>query len=171
MQGTAKVGLLLAVFVCLLIGGYAVLGKSLFAPKPDVYFAKLDDAGGVAEGTRVLMAGVNIGTVTEVTLISPKVARFKLELTKGIQIPENSTLQLPSSLISFGESPVLIVPPESSSAVMLQPGATLGSSKVSALESMLPGSKDTVRELNKTMACRKEHLLLRIKSSKVECPN
>jgi len=122
MQSAAKVGLLLVVFVGLLIGGYAVLGKNLFGAKTDVYYVDLSDAGGVSEGTSVLIAGVNVGSVTAIKLLSPKRAELKLDLVKGVKVPVGSVVQLPTSLIGFGESPVNIVPPDKATSAMLSPG-------------------------------------------------
>jgi len=151
MHSAAKVGLLLVVFVGLLIGAYAVLGKSLLAPPRDTYFVELADAGGVSEGTQVLMAGVNVGTVEEIRLLSPQKARMKLGLIKGLHVPAGSAVQLPSSLIGFGDNPIVIVPPARVTTAMLSPGSTLQGSKSSPLDSFLPEGKQTISELNKTM--------------------
>ena len=152
MQSAAKVGLLLVVFVGLLIGGYAILGKSLFAPPRDVYFVDLPDAAGVVDGTQVMMAGVTIGSVSSVKLVTPTLARLKLEVNHGVTIPMGSTVQLPTSLIGFGQSPVAIVPPAQPTSGALAVGSTLIGSKGSPLDSFLPEGRATVVELNKTMA-------------------
>ena len=151
MQSAAKVGLLLVVFVGLLVAGYAVLGKSLFAPPLDVYYADLSDAGGITEGTRVLMAGVDIGTVTKISLKSPTVAHVALGLKKGTQLPIGSTVLLPTSLIGFGDSPVTILPPDHGESGFCVPGQTLVGKKSSALDGFLPEGKQTIAELNRTM--------------------
>ena len=44
MANAAKVGLLVVVFFALLIGGYAFLGKSLFAPPVETYYAERERA-------------------------------------------------------------------------------------------------------------------------------
>ena len=150
MQSTAKVGLLLVVFVGLLIGGYAVLGKSLFAPSSDAYYVKLTDAAGVTEGTQVVISGVQVGTVSRVRLLNPTMAELKLALVKGTQIPEGSQVKLPTSLIGFGDTPVTIVP-STATNTFLRPGATLQGYKGSPLDSFLPEGRQTVVELNKTM--------------------
>jgi phospholipid/cholesterol/gamma-HCH transport system substrate-binding protein len=124
MQSAAKVGLLLVVFIGLLIGGYAMLGKSVFGTPADVYFVDLTDAGGVTAGTQVLMAGVQVGTVSEVKLIGPAKARMKLLLKKGVVLPEGTTLQLPTSLIGFGDNPVTLLPSKSPGGP-LSPGSTI----------------------------------------------
>jgi len=151
MQSTAKVGLLLVVFVALLVGGYAVLGKSLFGHRGDIYYVTLSDAGGVTEGTQVLMAGVSIGTVTQIKLKNPKVAVIKLDIVKGTRIPLGSMVKLPTSLVGFGDSPVTIVPPEADVPALIQPGATMQGYKGSPLDGILPEGRQTVAELNKTM--------------------
>ena len=58
------------------VAGYAILGRSLLAPKTTPYYAYFKDAAGVTEGAKVLMAGVKIGSVTEVKLESPTSARL-----------------------------------------------------------------------------------------------
>jgi len=68
MQSATRVGFLVVVFVGLLVGAYAVLQRSFFAPKTKTYYAEFADAGGVTTGARVLMAGVEIGTVAGVEL-------------------------------------------------------------------------------------------------------
>lgn len=151
MQSTAKVGLLLVVFVALFVGGFAILGKSLFARSGDLYYVTLSDAGGVTEGTQVLMAGVSVGTVTQIKLTSPKVAKMRLDIIRGTRIPLGSTVKLPTSLVGFGDSPVTIVPPEADATALLQPGATMAGSKGSPLDGILPEGRQTVAELNKTM--------------------
>ncbi len=152
MQSAAKVGLLLVVFVGLLIGGYAILGKSLLAPKPDVYYADLADAGGITEGTRVLMAGVDVGVITKVSLLSPTQAQLTMGILKGTRFPEGSVVLLPTSLIGFGDSPVTVTPPTGSFVAYLKPGDTLPGKKGSALDGFLPEGKQTIAELTKTMA-------------------
>lgn len=152
MQSAAKVGLLLVAFVALLVGAYTILGKNLFRPQADVYYVNLPDAGGITEGADVLMAGVSIGTVGEVRLASPRSARLRLDIRKGTQIPEGSVVQLPTSLLGFGDNPVSIMPPEKITAGLLQPGSTLPGSKASPIENLLPGSRQSFAALSKTMA-------------------
>ena len=57
MQGAWKVGLLVLAFVGLLIGAYAILGRTLYGQKSNIYYAEFDDAGGVSAGTPVLKIG------------------------------------------------------------------------------------------------------------------
>ena len=84
MQSAAKVGALLLVFIVLVIGGYSVLGSSLIGPGKDEYFAVFPDAGGTPPGARLLLAGVQVGTVSKVTLDSPTQAKMTLLRSKSV---------------------------------------------------------------------------------------
>lgn len=148
MAGAWKVGLLVVVFIGLFLGGYAVLGKSLFKPEVDTYFTELADAGGVNPGAKVLMSGVSIGQVAKVELANPKVARLKLELHKGVTIPGGSKVVIPSSLIGFGDNPVTIDP---GSGPPMTTGTTIPGMRGSPLESLMPEAKATFKELNETL--------------------
>lgn len=155
MQAAAKVGILVVVFVGLLFGAYAVLGKSLFTKDTEAYFAEFADAGGVTPGTRVLMAGVRVGEVESVALVGPSLARIALNIDKGTVIPEGTVANLPTSLIGFGDNPILLMPPAQVEGRIL-PGGMLVGKRTSALEGMLPDSKETIKELNATLAATRK---------------
>ena len=151
MQNAGKVGVLVVAFFAMLYMAYAMIGKSLLAPKPVTYIAKFQDAGGTTAGTRILMAGVNIGTVSDVKLVSATEAEMVLAIKPTISIPKGSKVQLPASLTGIGETVVLIVPPLTPQGT-LEPGGTLLGSRQGALDNILPNGKDAVEELTKTMA-------------------
>jgi len=152
MQSAAKVGALVVVFVGLLLGAYAVLGKSLFAPPMERYYADFPDAAGITPGTPILMAGVNIGSVAEVKLVNPKQARMSMDIKSGTQIPAGSQALIPSSLIGLGQNPIEITPPAVLTGAVASKDVPLVGHKGSPLDSFLPNSGDTVGELTKTMA-------------------
>ncbi|MCW5943479.1 MAG: MCE family protein [Fimbriimonadaceae bacterium] len=158
MSSAVKVGALVVVFVGLLIGAYAVLGRSLFGPKPDTYFAEFADAGGVTPGTKVLMAGVKVGVVTEVALQGPAKAKVTLAVDRGVAIPAGSTVLIPGSFLGFGETPIQIVPPVAATTARLDPGATLAGTKQRALDSLMPESGTTLKELNATLVATRKLL-------------
>jgi ABC-type transporter Mla subunit MlaD len=152
MQSAAKVGALLLVFIVLVLGGYAILGSSIFGTGHDEYFATFRDAGGTPVGARLLMAGVQIGTVSKVGLASATQARLTLKVDKGTKIPTGSRVQIPGSLIGLGDSALEVMPPEPSSGTFLSPGATLDGYKASPLDAILPGGgKETITELTRTL--------------------
>lgn len=156
MQGAAKVGFLVIVFVLLLYGGYALLGRALVRPKTATYYASFIDAAGTTPGTVVNMAGVKIGTVSQVSLIDAGHARVTLECDAKVRIPAGSLAKIGGSLIGFGASPISIVPPSEASGGDLPPGATIPGVKASPMEDFLPEAKDTLKELTATLkAARK----------------
>ena len=57
MQGAWKVGLLVIIFIGLLFGAYAILGKNFLSSRTTRYYADFSDAAGATQGTPVLMAG------------------------------------------------------------------------------------------------------------------
>lgn len=157
MQGAAKVGALVVVFVVLLYGAYMVLGHDLFGPKQTTYYAEFADAGGVTSGSPVQMAGVKIGTVSEVTLLGPTTARMTLKINEDVKIPAGSTATLPTALIGLGDKAVLVMPPAKPSGY-LTAGATLKGVKTGALDGILPNSQETMQELTKTLAATRKLL-------------
>lgn len=151
MQGAWKVGVLVVLFVGLVIGGYAVLGRSLFAPPGALYYANFADANGLTQGTSVQMAGVKIGAVKSVKLVNPQLAQVTMELKPEVHIPVGSSATLTSALIGIGDQPVNIVPPAKLTENYIPVGSTIPGVKTSAIENLLPDAKTTIKELNKTL--------------------
>jgi phospholipid/cholesterol/gamma-HCH transport system substrate-binding protein len=144
MDSAAKVGALALALI--LLGGWALffMGAGAFRQEMDLYYVEFEDAGGLAEGAAVMMRGVPIGTVENVSL-QETAAVAKLQIRKGAAIPQGSEGLLRSSLISLGDQEMLILP--GAGAVMLRPGSTLIGRQESALETMLPGAQNTLDEL------------------------
>lgn len=157
MSSAAKVGALVITFVALFSGAYFVLGRSVFAPRTATYYAMFADAGGVPEGANVLMAGVVVGSVTRVDLVSSRQAKVTLAVEEAVAIPEGSRVAIPTALIGIGDRDLEIVPP-AQEAPRLKPGSTLPGFKQSALASVLPESETTLKELNATLAATRKLL-------------
>src|SRR5688572_16993526 len=134
MHGAWKVGLLVLVFAGLLVFAYTLLGRPLFVPERVDYYAKFEDAGGTASGTKVLMAGVPIGYVDEVKLAGPKLAVMTLKILPDIKIPTGSRAVISSSFIGLGDSPISIEPPAELTGASLPVGATIAGMHRSAIE-------------------------------------
>lgn len=149
MPGAWKVGVLVVAFVVLLLGAYATLRQSLFAPPTKAYTVEFSDAGGVVEGTRVLLAGVKVGEVKSIELASPTLAKVGIALDEHVPVPEGTVAVLPTSLIGLGENPVVLQPGE---GVLLPPGSTLEGRRGSAMDNFFPEAKTTIQELNLTLA-------------------
>lgn len=150
MQGAAKVGLLLVVFIGLVFAAYSYLGQSLLGARTDTYYADFADANGIAEGARVLMAGVKVGAVSKVALLGPKQARLTLALAKGTNVPARTTVLIPTSLIGLGDTQVQLVPPDHPDGVA-PVGSVLEGHAGNALDNVLPNSKETVAEFTRTL--------------------
>ncbi len=158
MQSAAKVGFLVVVFLLLIYGGYAILGKALFNQKKvDTYYAEFADASGASNGTSVLMAGVHIGTVRNVDLVSPTMARVSMEIDTKFKIPKGVVAQMGGSLIGLGGSSLVLVPPKEPASGFLSDGETIQGVKSSPIEGILPEEgKQTLRELNLTLAATRK---------------
>lgn len=157
MQAAWKVGLLVVVFVALVLGVYAVLNRSVFAAKTKDYYATFADAGGLTVGSRVLLAGVQVGQVSKVELRGSNEARATLAIEEDVQIPEGTTAVLPSSFIGIGDRQVELVAPARPGPA-LDAGATMAGTLRSPIEGMLPDSDTTLRELNATLTATRKLL-------------
>lgn len=153
MRSAWQVGVFVVVFVGLMVGGFAVLQKGFLAEKTDVYYAKFSDAGGLASGAPVLLSGVQIGRVESVKLDIDNQAMVKLSIRQGQAISKSIVATLPTSFVSIGDKQVLLkrtlaadgfYKPDNEKDPI--PGTLLG-----PLDGVVPDSKETVKELNKTL--------------------
>ena len=156
MQAATKVGILVVAFVILLYGAYAVLGRTLFAQPHARYYADFADASGIASGSQVLMAGVEVGTVTDTKLLSPTRARLTMDLKPDIKIPSNSEAVIPGSLLTLTQGTIFITPPANPTGGYMPPESILPGRRASPLEDTLPGAKEAVAELTKTIKATRE---------------
>lgn len=158
MQSAWKVGLFVALFVALVVAGFTLVGNSLFKKPVDVYYGVFEDAGALQIGTGITMAGVRIGTIGDVDLISPKVARAKLNIKKGVFVPKDGKLTTPANLFSLGEASLQIVSEKGFDAGRLPVGSTIPAMKSSLLKSVLPEGEETIRQLNETLKATRDLL-------------
>lgn len=161
MQGAARVGLFVVGFIALIFGAYAVLGRTLGGPKPVEFTARFPNAGGIAAGAAVQLAGVKIGVVDRVELVPEggvPTARVVMAIDPGVAIPAGSQAVVPQSLIGFGSNPVQIVPPPTPSGNLQPAGEPLVGRLASPLEAALPEFKPTLENLNKTLVKTQELL-------------
>lgn len=158
MQGAWKVGLLVIVFVGLLFGAYEVLGKSLFAKPTKTIHAEFADASGLQIGSNVTMAGVRVGHVTAIDLMSPTKARVTMTIAEDVNLPTGTTAQIAGSLIGFGDAPLVLVPPAGAPQGYLASGATISGTKPSPLGEFLPDMNTTLQEVNKTLVATRSLL-------------
>jgi phospholipid/cholesterol/gamma-HCH transport system substrate-binding protein len=158
MQSTVKVGILVVAFAAMLLGAYAILGRAMFARRTITVHADFPDAGGTSVGTPVLIAGVQIGHVKRVSLVSPTLARLTINLEREHQVPVGTTAFIAASLIGVGENPVQLVPPERPGREWLVDGSVILGRKGSPLEGVLPNAEQVMDELAATLAASRRLL-------------
>lgn len=154
MKAAAQVGLFVVAAVVIFLIGVQVVGTNLFAPKSDEYHVAMPDAGGLAKGARVLMAGVQVGKVTKVGLSGPTQAELVIGLHPGTRLPLSTRAVVSASLVGLGDTPLNLVqdPIYHGPAGDFSPGATLPGGKAGPLDAILPnGGTDLYNELNETL--------------------
>lgn len=99
----------------------AVLGEiDLISNKRYTVWANFSSVGGMKNGARVEMVGVEIGAVTDITIDTEKmVAKVEMEIDNGISLTEDSIASVKTSGI-IGEKYIEISP--GGSDIMLEPG-------------------------------------------------
>ncbi len=150
MNPAARVGAFAALFCAGLYGAYAFLGRSMFEPKTQTFYADFADAAGVTQGAQVLLAGVNIGKVTQVELAQGLRARLTLAVKEGVSIPTGTKALLPTSLIGVGDRQIELTVPSGATGALPEKSVLQGELK-SALAGLLPDTGPTLNELNKTL--------------------
>ncbi|MDQ2987407.1 MAG: MlaD family protein [Armatimonadota bacterium] len=158
MQSAWKVGLFVLVFAALLIGGYTIVGQSLFRKPTDTYYAIMEDVGSIDPGSKVTLAGVGIGTVRSIDLLGPKEVRLTFAIQKGMYIPKDIRFSSSTSLLSLSEEKVKLVSDLGEEAGRLPPGSTIYLKKGSLLSSVLPEGDALIKELTATVQATRELL-------------
>lgn len=153
MANASRVGFFVVVFLGLLVGAYAFLGKNIFAPKTKTYYAEFADAAGVTSGAQVLYAGVKIGQVEKVDLVGEK-ARLTLAIGEKIEVPSGVEALLPTSLIGVGDRQIELVGKRTGATLAV--GAVIPGRLKSVLEGIAPDSAKTMDELNQTLAATRK---------------
>ncbi|MBX9703774.1 MAG: MlaD family protein, partial [Silvanigrellaceae bacterium] len=88
-----KVGVFTAIGIAVLTLTALILGGNPFLEKKQKFYTLVLDVGGVSEKTQVRTSGVQIGTVTAVSILE-KGARIDFEINSGVNIPRGSTITL-----------------------------------------------------------------------------
>lgn len=155
MQAASRVGALLVVFGGLALGAYQFIGKPILEPKSDVYYAVFKDAGGIPPGTKILMAGVQIGSVESIELAKFTEARVALRVLAPHRIPSGSRAVIGASLTGLGDNPIVITPPNSPRDLLVA-GDTIPGVRAGALDNLLPPK--LLEEMTQTLAATRKIL-------------
>lgn len=140
MKAAAQVGLFVVIAVVLFLGAVFVVGREIFQVKHDVYTVVMPDAGGLAKGARVLMAGVQVGEVGTVAVDTPTQAKLTINLKAGTKLPLSTRALIAGSLVGLGDTPLSLVqdPRYRGPAGYLDPGMTIIGGKAGPLDAILP---------------------------------
>ena len=140
MKAAAQVGLFVVVAIVLFVGALVAVGKNLYPAQADSYTVVMPDAGGLAKGARVLMAGVQVGEVTDVTVASPTQARLKIGVKKGTRLPLSTRAQIAATLVGLGDTPLSLVQDAGyrGPSGEFSPGMTIIGGKAGPLDAILP---------------------------------
>jgi len=123
-SATWKVGLLVVVFAGLAYGVYVLLGARLTGENVYRVYADFENIGGLTKGAKVMMAGVDVGTVEAIELVSAHRARATLAIRRGVRIPEGTTARLPGAMFLPADQKVDLIPP-TEIVGFLEPGQVL----------------------------------------------
>jgi len=130
LSNEAKVGLFfLSGLLLLLVFSFFLSGVHFTWERGRVYYVELKDAYKIGKDTSVVVAGVRVGRVEEVTL-NPQThkVRVKLRVDKKVVLYLNSKVVVRSAGL-LGDRYIEIVPGEESSGV-LEDGGTIPQSEV-----------------------------------------
>lgn len=155
MKAAAQVGLFVIVAVVLFLTGVSVVGRRLFSEKNDVYYVVMPDAGGLAKGGRVLMAGVQVGEIADVAVASPTEAKLTIGIKAKTPLPLATRAQLSGSLVGLGDTPLSLVqdPLYHGPQGDFDPGMTIPGGKQGPLDALLPdGGTELYTQLTATLA-------------------
>lgn len=153
----AKVGLMILIGIVLTLVGVNFLRARASAQGHYELRARFSDARNLSQGSQVLMAGVPIGFVKKIQLLSdPPVAEAALAIQEGVQIPEGSTFRLPSGVLFPTEARVEVVPPATRTAATIPPNTTLYGVSPAGLDSIMPEFEETAKELRKLLVSARE---------------
>ncbi len=141
---------MVVVFAVLVGVGLRFMGVMFGKENSDVFTATLPDAGGVAKGAKLLMSGVKIGTVTKVELDEKDQAKLTLSIDKGVKLLKGASLKIPSSLLSLGENPLMVM--QGPGPERMVPGTdTLIGAKSTILQSSMPEVENTLKKVDETL--------------------
>ena len=130
------------------VGAFALSAANQFRPNATRYVVEADDLAGADVGTAVDMRGYELGVVEHVEVLPNPTLHFQLTvaLLPDVPIPEGTVGVFASRSVAGGV--ILHLVPPASSAAPLPPGATLHATRELALADLLPGARDTLKDLH-----------------------
>lgn len=131
-----KVGIAAVVSLVLLAGAYWLVGSFALNVGRFRLNAVFPNVAGIDSGTPVMMAGVKIGQVADITLTDDNRANVRMNIREGLAIPRGSQVRI-SSVSLLGDKYIEVIPgPEGASP--LPEDSTLTGIPSFTLDDLLP---------------------------------
>jgi phospholipid/cholesterol/gamma-HCH transport system substrate-binding protein len=112
ISNETKVGILTIAAVAILIIGFNFLkGKDIFSKSKHIH-AVFENTGALSVSNEVKLKGLTIGTISDLKEVDKNVSGIQvtINLTKDINIPDNSVAYISAPLAGLGSSVLLIEP-------------------------------------------------------------
>lgn len=155
ISNEAKIGALTIIAVVLLVIGFNLLkGKNLLSRKKTLY-AFYDNVNGLMPANPVRVNGLQIGSVSALSVTSANANRIRVTLSiqPGINVPQNSVASIVSSdvlgtksvVISFGNAAVYL---QNDDTIQTAPGTSLTSDLMNNLKPLSGKIQDALTALD-----------------------
>ena len=149
MSAAARVGLLVILATVLIVFATQFLRQDA-GDGPTTYRVEFADAGGLTRGSKVMLAGVEVGRVRSVGLTEAGSAEAVLDIQRGVELRQGVTAEVPTSLVSIGVSEVRLAQPVGATAAH-DPSVAIRGTVSSPLKDIVPDLEPTLKEVNKTL--------------------
>lgn len=150
MNAAARVGaMVIAVGAMGLYAGQFL--RTGAGPEARTYTAVFEDAGGLAAGSKVMFAGVEVGRVKTVGLTDDAKAEVVLQVKKDLELRQGVEALVPTSLVSIGVTELRLVQARPGTSPH-DPSLPLTGRLQDPLEEIVPDFEPTLAEVNKTLA-------------------
>lgn len=139
--------------VALSVWGYKFLkGKNLLKPS-NIYYVRYDNVASLASTAPIMIRGMNVGTVSDVSLDKDMVSIIvTLDIKKGIHIPKDAEAVIVSTGLMGGKAVDLIVKRACTGDDCAEPGTFLNGRAKGLFESFLdPGENGTLAKVKETI--------------------
>ena len=149
-----KIGIMAILVVGLSIWGYKFLkGKNLLKPS-NIFYVRYENVASLAATSPVMIRGMNVGTVSDVSLDKDMVSIIvTLDLKKGIDIPKDAEAVIVSTGLMGGKAIDLIVKQACSGDGCAEPGTFLNGRVKGLFESFLdPGEDGTLAKVKENIS-------------------
>jgi len=148
-----KIGIMAILVVALSVWGYKFLrGKNLLKPS-NLYYVRYENVASLASTSPIMIRGMNVGTVSDVSLDDDMVSIIvTLDIKKGIRIPKDAEAVIVSTGLMGGKAVDLIIKEACTGDDCAEPGSFLNGSVRGLFDSFLdPGEDGTLAKVKENI--------------------